>query len=168
MSPKIVDRPHGTADYLLMCFNDPVRLWHQEEIIEAPAGTVIVWEPWQKHWFGSTTSDWSHSWMWLSGPLIPELITELAFPVNKLLPAGAEQICMTYLTMIYNELLAHTPADQAIYEGLFSLMLRELTRLGTAAGQATQIPLELRRVHRYKVIRNRFSGGTGICPKEPV
>lgn len=146
--PKFVDRPAGSEDGLIMSFHDPVQLFFDGAVRPVPAGTTVVFAPWNRHYFGDDRREWSHSWMWFGGRAAGKWLNAEAFPLNRPLPFGAEFIVVRYLEMVYAEVASHAPADGEILKGILDLMFRELARVASP-GESRPLPEPFRRIRQY-------------------
>ncbi|MBA2481308.1 MAG: helix-turn-helix transcriptional regulator [Planctomycetes bacterium] len=122
-----VDRPHGTADHLLIHFHDPVEILLHGEMREHPAHTFVVWPPRAAHRFGSAKT-WAHSWLLCSGARIASCIGASGLNLQEPIAQSDAAMAMRYLRLMHDELARFQPPDPHVVEGLLSLWLREAFR----------------------------------------
>lgn len=147
---KIVDRPQGTRECLVMCFHDPVDLWLDGRVQRIAAGHSMLWTPHRRHYFGRTDCTWSHTWMYADGALAAQLMEHAPeFLMNRLLPPATEPVILKYIGLLYDELLKNAPPDPFIVERQFELLIRELTRVVRPDGISQPVPEVFQQVRQY-------------------
>jgi AraC-like DNA-binding protein len=129
MRPRMVDRRLGTADYLFMYFHDPVRIWEQGEIRPFPAESLAIWEPGNRHCYGSETRTWDHSWIHCEGYFVTRKLKALRIPTNGVVPLPDPMVLEKALMGIHEELAVRVHPDPVILQNLFENFLRGLARL---------------------------------------
>lgn len=137
LSPRLVNRPGGTRDWLLMQFHSPVTVLSSGELREHPAGTLLVWEPGAPHRYGNPRRLWSHSWLHCDGPGIDALIRASRVPLNAPIHMDDSAIAEEVLPALHAELTGNARPDAAILERLVEIWVRRLARaVSGAAGPA--------------------------------
>jgi len=138
-----VNRPHGTSDYLLVHFHDPVQVLLHGETRELPAHTCVIWPPDTCHRFGSD-KPWSHSWMLCGGTRVKAAIEASGLNLQEPIPQSGAETAMRYLRLLHGEVIRNSSPDPLILEGFLALWLREVFR--DALGQTAhprRIPARL-------------------------
>ncbi|MCK5844641.1 MAG: helix-turn-helix transcriptional regulator [Victivallales bacterium] len=114
MRPGIVNRPHGTGDWLLMFFHDSVLLRDADGSRVHPSGTVILWSDSDGHYYGNTESHWRHSWAHFQGAEVKSIVTSSGLPLNKAMRVNRESDALNCLSSIYRELTEELAPDDFI------------------------------------------------------
>ena len=65
--PGITDRPSGTGDYLFMYLYEAASFATKDGIGKHKPGTVVIWRPTDRQYYGSTEHPWKHSWIHCDG-----------------------------------------------------------------------------------------------------
>jgi AraC-like DNA-binding protein len=58
----ILNRPHGTKDYIFIHFKTPVNIYENGEVKRIKSGACIIYSPGSLHWFESDECDLVHDW----------------------------------------------------------------------------------------------------------
>ncbi len=78
----IVDRPHGTNDYLFLHFKTPVNIYQENDMISIKPGACILYTPNIKHYFEAIQCDLVHNWIHFV-PDNSERLNAFGFNYNK-------------------------------------------------------------------------------------
>ena len=142
MRPGIVDRPHGTGDYLLMLFYDPVRLkvaGRDQPEVHAPP-VLMFWPDGAGHYYGNRERAWCHSWIHCKGTFVDELAQDLQIPLGTpIRQPGPEPFEAVVQTMV-TEVTRQASPDPIILQNLFHNWLRQLSRLIRERDATSNIP----------------------------
>jgi AraC-like DNA-binding protein len=136
--PKIVNRPGGTRDWLLMQFHSSVSVFAGGRMLDYPPGTAFLWEPRATHRYGNPRRLWAHSWLHCDGPGIDAVFRSSGIPLNQPLHLADTSVVDDALPAIHAEITRYRQPDRVILEGLVEIMVRRLRRLipGDAAPRA--------------------------------
>lgn len=129
MPAAMVDRPHGTGDYLLMVFFDDVTFTAKDGTQTHPAGTLILWPPTSGHFYGNTARPWLHSWVHCDGRLIDAMIQQTGMPVNTAITLSDPYVCDKYILDLHIELTGRAAPDPAIARNILENWMREIVRM---------------------------------------
>ncbi|MFA5688295.1 MAG: AraC family transcriptional regulator [Kiritimatiellales bacterium] len=145
MKPRIINRPNGTRDRMLMYFYNPVVIKIQDQMISCPAGTLFLWPDQASHYYGSNDAEFTHSWMHFHGTVADELIAETGFPENTPWVLNNAEVLEKRLYDLWLELTAGHSAQ--IIRLLFELLIRETAR--EYCSKTVAIPDQIRTVKTY-------------------
>lgn len=127
----VLDRLHGTPDYLLLNFQTPVNLWLDGVMTQVEKGGGVIFEPNQKHFFESPDCTLVHNWV----HFIPEnasIFKQLAIPVNSLIMLYQTEFITLAVRECESEFLHCEPFWQehvdSIMNSMFIRMARQLLR----------------------------------------
>ena len=131
MSPGVVHRPHGTGDWLLMFFHDPVLLRDADGSRVHPSDSVIIWSDSDGHYYGNNDRAWSHSWAHFQGREVNSLVLSSGLPINKAMRVKRESDALNCLLFIYRELTEEMSPDDFI---IGSFLRNALSMTARSAG----------------------------------
>jgi AraC-like DNA-binding protein len=148
MDACIVDRPSGTAWWLLMVFTSEVEVQVDEgrPPQRCAPGTAVVWRPRQLHWFGNRDRPWSHTWLHCSGSFIAEQVRATRLPVGRPIPGDAAPWLERCVDEVHVELRDQARPDRALVCNAIQGFLR---RLGRASGAGDGVPAKWLAVRRH-------------------
>jgi AraC family transcriptional regulator, arabinose operon regulatory protein len=135
--PKIVNRPGGTRDWLLMQFHSPVEVQVDGQMMDCSPGTLFLWEPRAAHHYGSTEGVWYHSWVHCDGAGIDAVFRASRIPLNRPVSVGNAGILGNALAELHAELVENRRPDRIILEDIVEILVRRLRRC--MPGQASSI-----------------------------
>lgn len=151
MTPWIIERPHGTGDYLLMLFHNPAQASCAPGLapINEPE-TMMIWTPGTGQYYGNPTQCYIHTWIHCEGRRVRRILRSAGLPVGEPFrvpnPAAFEQCLLS----IHSEMISYTQPDDVIVGNLLEICLREIARVRKrAAGKDVQIPETLLAVKRW-------------------
>src|SRR5690606_11909380 len=61
-------------DWLLIYFHDPVEAAIDATLLNIPAGAILAWAPGRSRIYGSSTGEWTHSWVQVTGRRVSALL----------------------------------------------------------------------------------------------
>ncbi len=146
--PKIVNRPGGTRDWLLMQFHSAVSVFASGEMVDYPPETLVLWEPGAAHRYGREDRSWSHSWLHCDSPGIEAVIRASRIPLNRPFGIGNAAIVDEILPAIHAELTGNRRPDPVILEDLVEIMVRRLRRVAPG-GAAESVPSRVLAARAY-------------------
>jgi len=149
MVPCMVDRPHGTDNYLFMYFPTPVQVWSEGAIRPFPAHTLFLWTPGNRHTFGHPQRRWCHCWMHCAGPVVDRLVTASRIPVNQPLALANSYLPDHYLKPIHDELKETRDPDFPVLEAYLTLLIRMTDRTVNPDRQESRIPERVMEASHY-------------------
>jgi AraC-like DNA-binding protein len=138
---QLIHRPVGNNDYLLMLFHTPSVVGSAPGAAEFPAGTFIMWEPQQSHFYGNAHRRWDHSWAHFSGSEPARLIGKSRVPKNTPVLLAEPHLFERFLQAVQGEITAHSSPDTGILASHLHILLRELER-SLEGGGGTVVPAE--------------------------
>jgi len=149
MPPGMIERPHGTGDYLFMLFHDPA-VAGIRPLTEPPGGpdTMMVWPPGKPQYYGNRERRFTHTWIHCEGRRVQRILRQTRLPLLKPFAAADPSRFQQCLLDIHSELVSYAPPDEIIIGNLLENSLRELSRLNDGAGKTVRIPENLLAVHR--------------------
>ncbi len=149
MKPGLVDRPRGTHDYLFMFFYEAVYVAAADGLALRPPGTLFLWTPGARHWYGHPDHAWNHSWVHCEGPRIEQELRRQRLPLNVPLVVGDAALIEKYLLDLYRELTAHDSPAPFILGNVYANWFCELARKLSGETSARRPPAWLRRVREH-------------------
>jgi AraC family transcriptional regulator, arabinose operon regulatory protein len=149
MDPALVDRPHGTDDYLLMHFHTPVAVHHDGAIRSYPAHTFFLWTPGHRHTFGHLRRPWVHSWMHAGGAALERAIGAASIPLDRPVAFADSYAVDRHLENIFSELTTYGAPDADIVESYVRIWIRSLDREIRPQSGSARLPTRLLSVIRY-------------------
>jgi AraC family transcriptional regulator of arabinose operon len=149
MPPSIIDRPHGTGDYLLMAFHHEVVLSDSPTAQRHPRGTFIVWTPKHAQYYGNRERPWLHSWLHCAGKAFSQRLEAAGLPVNTPISGFDPALFEHALYDLYRELQEGIDPDEAIALDLLQILLRRVSRIAGGAPAMTQVPPPFLALKRY-------------------
>lgn len=149
MVPGMVDRPHGTDDYLFMHFPTPVEVWSEGAIRPFPAHTFFLWTPGKRHTFGHPQRAWCHYWLHCSGPLVAELLNSAHIPLNQPISFGDSYLPDHCLRPLHDELKEELVPDLTILEACLTLWVRRLDRAVNPDIRNSRVPERILKATQY-------------------
>ncbi len=148
MPSRMVLRPAGTGDFLLMQFHGRARSGVEDDAPWGKRETLIIWKPGQGQYYGSDRPGWSHSWLHCEGSQAESLLlSRESLLVGRHLAPGDRAMFLTFLAALHQEMSGAHPADEVIVENLFENWVRQLHRELTA--DPPVVPERLQEVRRY-------------------
>lgn len=145
-----VHRPHGTGDWLIMFFHEPVRLNTSKRTPSHDARTIVIWPPKAEQFYswGHTPNHEPHSWMHVEGSWVQRQIEAMDLPTDAPFHLPDDTVVIRYLEALLNEMREPTP-DAVILRNLFENWARAIRRQIRPADAAAEIPAGLLRVREY-------------------
>ena len=152
MSEGMVERPHGTGDWLCMVFHQPTEIGAQRVgvgtgvvALEA-AQTLMIWPPGAAQIYGLRQGPWLHSWIHCRGEAMTKLVQEVGLPCGVALPSIDPGLLERTALDLHQEMHSHPP-DPHILISLMGILLRRLAR--ALHPEACAIPPGLLVVRRH-------------------
>ncbi len=132
--------------WLLVFFNDPVRInpGTPEEIVCEES--LMIWPPGARHHYGNETRNWTHSWMIVDFPEMEQLLKSHPLPVGSPLRTDADRLFARYLPLFHEEGALAEP-DLFFQKNLLQLFLYELHR--QCKHNYQPIPHRIQEMERY-------------------
>ena len=149
MEAKIINRPGGTTDSLLMFFYHKVEVNVENEIISIPPNSMIYWEK-CGHYYGNKNIPWAHSWVHFDGPEAINIIRRAGMRPFQIITPPVD-LLEKGLIEIDNEMSRIKP-DHIIIRNQFEIFIREIVRDG--ALETVHIPERMIEIRRY--IENNY------------
>ena len=146
MAPRIVNRPGGTGDSLLMLFHDEALVNTKDGILKVSPGSLIYWEK-CGHYYGNPDIPWRHSWIHFDGSVVYEILRLAGLHPFQIITPPVQTV-EKLLTEIDNEITMPQP-DILIIRDRFEIFIREMVRAGSEKQNTVQIPERLISVKRY-------------------
>lgn len=124
----IINRPHGTGDYLLACFTTPIKLYTLTGTSIHPPGTCILYPPGMKQWYQGNNAPFRHHWIHFDGPQISRFLSDQQLPAGYAFSIPAAGDVSSEIARIQKECLEQRPHWQAIAASLLHVLLCTLAR----------------------------------------
>ncbi len=148
MRPRPVNRSNGRSDWLFMFFYDQVHIGTSTDCPPYPPLHLMIWPPHAHQFYGTTHTEWSHSWMHCEGKFIQRMVRRLRLPLATPLPNSEPTVTERHLLAILEELTGPTHPDEKIICNLIENWLRHVKRALTPHDQP-HIPERFRQAERY-------------------
>jgi AraC family transcriptional regulator of arabinose operon len=127
----VIDRPHGSGDYLFLLYHQPVMLEASDGFVSRPANTCIVFAPGFKQLYhGDNTLE--NTYFHFDGECVASWLAHCGVPVNQPLSLGA----LADLMPLVREMMTETLRREDNFEELVStLVLQFFLKLGRVAAR---------------------------------
>lgn len=149
MPPCMIERPHGTGDYLFMLFHDPVVM--DDKPTESPLqkpDTMMIWTPGKGQYYGNRSQRYSHTWIHCEGTKIARILKNSKLPILRPFPISDSSPFQQCLLDIHSELVSYTTPDPIIISNRLENCLREIARTISLHPANVRIPENLLNVRR--------------------
>ena len=147
LSRRLINRPHGTGDYLFMYFHTPGRAGCTAKAGAIESGSLFIWPQGEHQFYGNDRRSLLHSWFNCEGSLVSRLLDNNRIPLRTPVPLPTPDSFLRFLTDLYRELSLQSPPDEAISENLLENWLRDLRR--TIRPGQESVPERLRLVREF-------------------
>jgi AraC family transcriptional regulator of arabinose operon len=149
MPPGIVDRPTGTGDYLMMFFFDPVELVVSDKVVQAPASTLMLWQPGAHQYYGNRSQGYMHSWVHCNGALLRHMVNSCGIALDTPIAGVVGENFEHHLASIHFECTHAARPDRRIVENILTNTLYDVKRSADRGLGARDIPTELLAARRF-------------------
>lgn len=146
MPKKVIDRPLGTGDWLLMHFHTGA---HTEingvkTTIEKPF--TILWEPKNKQLYSGLHSEALHSWVHFQGTYIREMQMKMNIEKNQEIALSGETLVLM-LKLLHEE--CNQLSSETILKSLFTFLFQKISKEQNQLLKTNKIPEGLLNVQNY-------------------
>jgi AraC-like DNA-binding protein len=140
---------------LFMVFHGPVQVFapYRREWLNAE-GHFIAWDQDAEHHYGNNTSAWDHSWLYVSGRWIDQVLRNGLVPLGVPIDLGSDALPLRYLQLICDELRSNVRQDPDMLQGLLQVFWHDIER-HFSADSAMRRP-DSRLDHARKFIEGHF------------
>ena len=140
MTPKIVDRPNGTGDFLFMLFYNNVQIGSGGKAVACKPETLMLWTPDRPHFYGNLKAPFDHTWIHCDGTFVRTQLARLRIPCNR--PFSLTDVLPTerYFLMLHEEMTHRGGPDLAIIRNLFQNWFHEIARQRKQTASLEQAP----------------------------
>lgn len=154
MPKKVIDRPYGTGDWLLMHFHSgaETEINGIKTTIQTPF--TMLWEPRHKQTYFSQQTEGLHSWVHFQGTYIRELQAQLKIEVNKSIALSGNTLVL-FLELLHEECNQQSSANTLNY--LFTFLFQKIAKEQNNEYLDSKIPEALISVQNY--IEQNFTNG---------
>ena len=144
MAPCLVQRLHGTPDYLFVLFHDAaIAETAQADRTPEAAGSMMIWPPGKSQCYGNPARRFSHSWIHCEGSKIRRMLRRSGLPLLTPFYVPDPSPFQQCLLDVHRELVSYVNPDLRIVENLLENCLRELARQIAPQEKQTRIPPRL-------------------------
>lgn len=158
IAPAIIDRPSGTADWLLIAFHDPAEMWDADgALLPVPAGSLVAWRPHAPHRYGRRDRPWLHSWLHADGDLLRGWLDGGAIALERPVPGVPARLLDHCLLRLHEEVAHQARPDPRILRSVLQTWIWEVERV---VGGAAVAPPGLLRAR--SAIASRFREGLDL------
>ena len=149
MPPCMVERPHGTGDFLLMLFHDPA-IAESSPCREKPEkpDTMMIWPPGKGQFYGNRAQQFTHTWIHCEGTRIQRILRLAKLPVLKPFPVPNPSCFQQCLLDVHSELVSYMSPDAVIIGNLLENCLRDISRKSAGFEKNAHIPESLLAIRR--------------------
>lgn len=138
-------QPHGTADWVVIQFHEPIPVLLADGEQVVPAETAVLWEPHSPTAYGRAGHRARHSWLRCRSTLMAAWLAETGLRPRTALPVHDPAGLAPWWQVVHSECSTGAHRDPLLVQGLMRLLLRRLRPLE----DAQHIPDGLRTAHRY-------------------
>ena len=141
--PSITYRPTGTGDYLFMYLYESG--WFQTErgVARHPAGTMVLWRPGERQYYGCEDSRWRHSFLHCDGSWVEACVASADLQFNTAIRVLDPAVIERGLLNIHQEVIGYPNPDERIVCNLFENWLRDIRRASLTDEQTSTTPPKL-------------------------
>lgn len=82
----VIDRPDGNDMYTILLFKQPVTMWQNGTLVNAPKNSCIIFSRWAKQLYFNNTSAYTHDGVFFDGEDPLDLFRDLGVPLNTIFP----------------------------------------------------------------------------------
>lgn len=151
-----VDRPHGSGDWVFVCFRSAVELRHIDGRRRAEPGDCIWYAPNSPTWYRGDSDGLDNDWAHLAVDGLNTLLTHYHLPLFRLFRPREVSFVPGLLERIQNEYLGRRPNWQDAVELALEELLLKLSR-GLEAALPTHLsPVEAEHYERFVSLRARL------------
>ncbi|BDI32095.1 hypothetical protein CCAX7_41460 [Capsulimonas corticalis] len=160
-----IDWPVGNKEYGFVQFHEPVILEDCAGRRERPAGTCIVYMPFQPRYYRARQGSLEHTWILAIGSGVSDCLAEYAIPTNTALELGELEFLEPYIHSVRLERLhLHHHYEDAITD----LSREFLRRIGVLIAQAAE-PLTVIQRRRADMLNEiRLAVHSDMCRRWTV
>ncbi len=80
----IIDRTHGSGDYLFLFFVTPVNILMSGQSVTTKPNAIVIFQPDCPQYYSNTTNGFTNDWFHLSGDTLESSMEQLGLPLNQL------------------------------------------------------------------------------------
>ncbi|HEY3322120.1 MAG TPA: AraC family transcriptional regulator [Planctomycetota bacterium] len=136
----LIDRPHGSGDYLLIHFTTPILIRDRQGKHVMPTGTCILYAPGFPQWYRGQEDGFANDWCHFTGPSVSELIKRCGITVNQAVhPAHFEPVAPR-IRELEREFLRREPHWKEACAALLAQLLVAMARGMEASAKASLTP----------------------------
>lgn len=146
MPKKVIDRPIGTGDWLLMHFHAGANTEIRGVKISIEKPYTILWEPKNKQLYSGINSESLHSWVHFQGSYIRELQTQMNIDKNQEVMLNGETL-VWFLRLLHDE--CNQVPSSTIIKSLFSFLFQKISKEQNRFLMTDKIPEGLLNVQNY-------------------
>ena len=148
----IIDRPEGSGNYLLLLFLTPISIMQDNQVIEHPAGTMILYTPDHPQYYFNRERGFVNDWLHFNTTDLNPLLAELGFPLNR--PVALQDVTAIHQIFLEIEKEHHMKALGAAYkiDLMIAGLLIEISRRISHENPIMVHPLE----REFRQLRSRI------------
>jgi len=140
----MVQRPHGTPDYLIMLFHDAaVAATGCSNGTPEAEGFMMIWPPGKPQYYGNPAQRFNHSWIHCEGSKIKRMLRLSGLPLLTPFHVPEPSPFQQCLLDVHRELVSYVMPDLRIVENLLENCLRELSRQIAPQEKQRRVPERL-------------------------
>jgi AraC family transcriptional regulator of arabinose operon len=132
----VIDRPHGSGDYLFLHFTTSIRLRDVTGEHVHPAGSCILFTPGFPQWYCGEQRGFANDWCHFAGRGVEQFVEESALPVNRIVRPVQIQPLPPLIHALQREHLRREPLWQNACAGLLMQLLVAFARGVTTFAEA--------------------------------
>lgn len=117
-----IDRPSGNDMYTILLFKQPVTVWQDGALVNAPKNSCIIFSRWAKQLYYSETADYIHDGVFFDGEDPLELFNELGIPLNTVFPVRDPKA----ISYLMKDIAAEAVLKESYSPQIIDLLLRAL------------------------------------------
>ena len=130
----VIDRPHGSGDFLFLHFSTPIRICDRTGERVQPAGTCILYAPEFPQWYRGEKSGFANDWCHFLGRGVRHFIERSDIIVNLAVQPAQFRPFPPLIHALQREYLRREPLWQSVCAGLLLQLLACFAR-GVAVAQ---------------------------------
>ncbi len=126
----LVERPHGTEDYLIALFHDASMAdCRPGGALRTESDFLMIWPPGAPQFYGNPSGRLTHSWIHCRGKRIQDVLRATRLPVRAPFPLPDPPAFQQSLLAVHEEMSGYGQPDFPIVGNLIENMLRHQARM---------------------------------------
>jgi AraC family transcriptional regulator of arabinose operon len=79
----VIDRPHGSGDFLFLHFSTPIFILNNGRKIKEKENTCMLYTPGVPQWYSGIGKGFKHNWFHFTGKRAEQIVRSFRIPLNQ-------------------------------------------------------------------------------------